>query len=131
MGRQHRVRPGRRREDILYKVHVWRSIAVLITDDPPFPDPGARRLLAASLMHIFGQAESPLFPARTPDEFIACVKELHEAKMLGVEDGVAFVAFPDRDALGRTYARRVPRHEMGEFIEALRQSIAEDPSGDQ
>jgi len=127
---RHRVRPNRRREEIGYTVDVWRSVAVLITDDPPFLEPGARRLLAASLMQIFGKGEPGFpFPARTPDQFIACITELYEAKMLGVEDGVAFVAFPDRDALGRTYARRVPQEEMGEFVEAMRQSILDDQGG--
>lgn len=129
--RPHRVRPNRRRDDVFYRVDVWRSVAVLVTDEIEFPDDGPRRLLAASLMHIFakGGVAGMSFPARTPEEFIACIKDLYEAKMLGVEDGQAFIAFPDRDALGQTYARRVPQEEMGEFVEALRRDLAERGDG--
>lgn len=129
--RPHRVRPTRRREDLGYTVYVWRSVAALITDE--ITEAGPRRLLAASLIHVFSEGSSAglRFPARTPEEFIASIKELYEAKLLGIEDGKAFVAFPDRDALGRTYARRVPREEMGEFVEAMRQSIIDDLGGDE
>lgn len=125
---RHRVRPNRRRGEPAYRLDVWRSVAALLTDEPHL-DPEMRRVLAAHLMIEFrdhGTGIGVEFPARTPEEFITCVTELYEAKMLGIEDGEAFIAVPDRDALGRTYARRVPKAEMGAFVEALRQSVAED-----
>lgn len=133
MSRRHRANPSRRRaRDVAYKVNVWRSVAILISDDPPLDDV-ARRVLAAHLVIAFKDTDAGLgmeFPVDTPDEFIACVKEMYESHLFVIEDGIAHISWPDRDALGRTYARRVPQDEMPEFREALRQSIRDDLAGD-
>lgn len=127
MSRSHRPRPTRpRRREPGYHVDVWRSVAVLITDDPPLPD-NARRLLAYSLVHIFSQDPAPNglpFPAEAadPDAFIASLRDLHAHGFMGIEDGRAFLAVPGRDALGQIVAERVPREQLGDLAQVFLRS---------
>jgi hypothetical protein len=131
MTRRHRSNPARRRQ-LGYRVDVWRSVAVLITDEDGL-EPAARRLLAASLVHVFSTGPAPPsgmeFPAdaRDPNAFIATIRSLYDNGYLGIEDGRAYLSVPDRDPLGRLVRIRVPAEQFGDLADAyLRRP--DDPS---
>lgn len=120
--RSTRVLARRRPRAAGYRVDVWRSIAVLVTDDPPL-EANARLVLAASVSYVLSnhRTDRPrvAFPEMPAEQFITTVRDLHANGWLAIEDGRAYPSVPVPDMFGRLVPTRVPQDQMGEFVEAL------------